>query len=264
MISDFILRALLGGVGVAAIAGPLGAFVVWRRLAFFGDSLSHSALLGVALGFLLGISLNLSVMIVCIAVTSGFLYFQQKPSLPSDTVLGILAHSSLALGLVLLSFAQGLRVDLLGYLFGDILAVTQQDLWLIYTIALITGLALWFLWRDLLLITINENIAAVEGVSVTRVKWLFMLLMALVVALAMKIVGVLLITALLIIPAATARQLSRTPLQMALLASFIGAISVIAGVYSSLLWDIPTGPAIVVSATLFFILSNFTTFLKKS
>ena len=250
---DFLLRALIGGIGVALVAAPLGAFVVWRRMSYFGATLSHSALLGVALGFLLGISLNVAVIAVCVAIALLLGLLQHQRHLASDTLLGILAHSSLAIGLVVLAFIEGLRVDLMAYLFGDILAITRADLgWIYLGGALVLG-GMVLLWRPLLAMTVHEELARVEGVPVRWVSTLFMLMIALVIAVAMKIVGILLITSLLIIPAAAARRLSRTPEQMAAMAAVLGVVSVSGGLWASLVWDTPAGPSIVVVAMLLFL-----------
>ncbi|OOG24786.1 hypothetical protein B1C78_08145 [Thioalkalivibrio denitrificans] len=249
---DFILRALAGGIAVALVAGPLGAFVVWRRMAYFGDTLAHSALLGVALGFLLGISLNLTVIALCTALAVLLVILQRQRRLASDTLLGILAHSSLSLGIVSVAFLEGVRIDLMGYLFGDILAVTRGDLVWIFVGGLAALVLLLLLWRPLLAMTVHEDLARVEGVPVMWVSLGFMVLIAVVIAVAMKVVGILLITALMIIPAATARRLAATPEQMALLAGGLGSLAVLGGVAGSLTWDTPTGPSIVVAAAALF------------
>ena len=145
---DFIVRAILAGIGVAMVAGPLGAFVVWRRMAYFGDTLSHSALLGVALGFLLGVDLNLAVVLLCVGVALVFVALQQQRRLAGDTLLGILSHSALSLGLVALAFLETVRVDLMGYLFGDILAVSLGDLAWIYGGGAVVLAAMVALWRS--------------------------------------------------------------------------------------------------------------------
>lgn len=250
---DFFLRAILAGAGIALVAGPLGCFLVWRRQAFFGAALSHSALLGVALGFLLGINLTLSIFTLCLLLAAVLVWLERERLLASDTLLGIIAHSALALGLVLLAFIEGIRVDLLAYLFGDVLAVSVEDLILIYVLAIVTITVLVLIWRSLLSLTVNEDLAEVEGVPVTRVRLVFTLLIAGTIAVGMKIVGILLIISLLIIPAATARRLSATPEQMAVIAVVIGALSVVTGLLGSLQWDLPAGPAIVVAATVCFI-----------
>ncbi|WP_018233642.1 zinc ABC transporter permease subunit ZnuB [Thioalkalivibrio thiocyanodenitrificans] len=250
---DFILRALMGGMAVALVAGPLGAFVVWRRMAYFGDTLAHSALLGVALGFLLGISMNLTVIALCTGLAVLLVLLQRQRRLASDTLLGILAHSTLSLGLVAVAFLEGVRIDLMGYLFGDILAVSQTDLAWIFGGGLLALLLLAVLWRPLLAMTVHEDLARVEGVPVMWVSLGFMLLIAVVIAVAMKVVGILLITSLMIIPAATARRLAATPEQMAVLAGVFGALAVAGGVAGSLQWDTPTGPSIVVAAAALFV-----------
>ncbi|MFS2125040.1 metal ABC transporter permease, partial [Pseudomonas sp. Pseusp97] len=190
--ADFLLNALLAGLALAVVAGPLGSFVVWRRMAYFGDTLSHAALLGVALGFLLDVSPTLAVTVGCVLLAVLLVTLQQRQPLAADTLLGILAHSTLSLGLVTLSFMKEVRVDLMAYLFGDLLAVSHTDLlWIVAGSALVLGLIGW-LWRPLLAITVHEELARVEGLPVTAIRLALMLLIAIVIAVAMKIVGVLL------------------------------------------------------------------------
>lgn len=252
---DFLLRALLAGLGVAVVAGPFGSFVVWRRLAYFGDTLAHSALLGVALGFLLHLNLTLGIVIVCQVLAVLLFLSQRQRQLAGDTLLGIFAHGSLSLGLVALAFMEDVRVDLLSYLFGDILAIAPADLvWIFGGGGLALALLVW-LWKPLLAITIHEDLARVEGVAVDRVNWAFLGLIALTVALMMKVVGLLLVTSLLIIPAATARRFSSGPEVMAALASLIGCLAVGGGLYGSWRWDTPAGPSIVVAACILFVLA---------
>jgi zinc transport system permease protein len=249
---DFMIRAVAGGCGIALLAGPLGSFVVWRRMAYFGDTLAHSALLGVALGFVLDVNPTLGVLAVCVALALLLVLLQQQRKLATDTLLGIVSHSSLSVGLVAIAFLETLRVDLISYLFGDILAVTGTDLLWIYgggALAL-TGLVL--IWRPLLAITVDEDLARVEGVPVLAIRLSFMLLIALVIAVAMKIVGILLITSLLIIPAATARRFARNPETMAALAALIGVSAVASGLYASLFWNLPSGPSVVIAAAMLF------------
>lgn len=254
---DFILYALLCGLGVALVAGPLGSFAVWRRMAYFGDTLAHSALLGVTFGLLLNINLNLAVAVGCLLLALLLVAMQQNRFLATDTLLGILSHSTLALGLVTVSLFSDSRVDLLAYLFGDILSANRQDVLAIWIISLAVLVVVILLWRPLLSITVHEELAQVEGVPVTRIRTILMLLMALIIAIAMKVVGVLLITALLIIPAAASRRLATTPEQMAVIASVLGCLSVGAGLLMSFHWDTPAGPSIVLSATSCFILTLF-------
>lgn len=250
---DFLWMALAAGMAVALVAGPLGAFAVWRRMAYFGDTLAHSALLGITFGLLLDINLNLAVTLGCLTLALILVGLQHKRFLATDTLLGILAHSTLALGLVCVSFFSETRIDLLAYLFGDILSVSLNDVIVITCIGAAVLIALFILWRPLLAITVHEELAHVEGIAVVPVRTALMLLMALVIAIAMKIVGVLLITALMIIPAAAARRLSYSPEQMAIVASCLGVLSVIVGLAASYYWDMPAGPAIVLAATGLFI-----------
>lgn len=251
---DFVIRALAAGILVALVAGPLGCFIVWRRMAYFGDTLAHSALLGIAFGLLLDINMQLAVVFACCALAVLLVLMERNKSLASDTLLGILAHSSLALGLVMLSFTP-VQVDLLSYLFGDLLTVSTRELWWIGGGALLAMVALYMTWNRLLAITLHEELARVEGLDVARLRLLLMLVMAVVVAVSMKIVGVLLITSLMIIPPATARHFARSPEQMAVGASLAGMLAVCGGVAVSWIWDTPTGPSIVVSAALLFVVS---------
>ncbi|MCK7547779.1 zinc ABC transporter permease subunit ZnuB [Marinobacter koreensis] len=259
VLNDFFWRALLGGLGIALVAGPLGCFVVWRRMAYFGDTLAHSALLGIALSFLFSLPLNLGVMIVCVVLALALVSLSRTRALATDTLLGILAHSALAIGLVVLSFMPHVRVDLTGLLFGDLLAMSRQDLLWIYLGAGIVILLLIKLWDGLLMSTIHEELARVEGVPVEKLRLVLMLMFSLVIAVAMKMVGVLLITALLIIPAATARRLARTPEHMVFLAIAFGCLAVGGGLTLSWYMDTPAGPSVVVTAFLAFLFTYGTT-----
>ena len=256
MLDDFMVRALLGGLGVALVAGPLGSFMVWRRMAYFGETMAHSALLGVALGLMLSVNITIMVVAVCALLAILLVALQRQRHLTSDTLLGILSHSALSLGLVALAFMESVRVDLMGLLFGDILTTTRADLLWIYGSGSIAIMLIIALWRPLLSLSVHEEIAQVEGVAVTKIKLVFMVLIATVIAVAMKIVGILLITSLLIIPPATARYFARSPEQMAFLAAVLGCLAIGVGLLGSVTWDIPAGPAIVVSAALLFVLSN--------
>lgn len=255
MLDDFFSRALVAGIGVALVAGPLGCFIVWRRLAYFGDTLSHAALLGVALAFLLEVNITLAVFAVSAFVSLALLLLQRRGSLSSDALLGLLAHSALALGLVALAFMTWVRMDLMGFLFGDILAVSRADIAVIYAGGVAVLVVLLAVWRPLFAATVNRELADAEGMRPDAANVVLMLLMATVIAISMKIVGVLLITALLIIPAATARRFSTGPEQMAIIAALVGAVAVLGGLFASLEWDTPSGPTIVVAALGLFVLS---------
>ncbi|MAY62042.1 MAG: hypothetical protein CML29_07505 [Rhizobiales bacterium] len=255
MLDDFFVRALLAGIGMAAVAGPLGCFIVWRRLAYYGDTLAHAALLGVALAFLLEINITLAVFAVAAFVSLALLALERRAGLSSDALLGILSHASLALGLVVLSTMAWLRVDLMGLLFGDILSVSRTDVAMIWLGGAAVLAVLAWIWRPLFAATVSPELAEAEGMDVTKANLVFMVLMAIVIAIAMKIVGVLLITAMLVIPAATARRFATGPEQMAILAGIFGVASVCLGLGASRLWDPQSGPAIVVAALCLFVLS---------
>ena len=256
MLDDFFSRALAAGIGVAIMAGPLGCFIVWRRMAFFGDTVAHAALLGVALGFFLTVDLTIGVFGVAIAVAVALSLLQQRQRhLPPDALLSILSHSTLSLGLVLIALMVTIRVDLIGYLFGDILAVSKADIGLIWAGALVVLLALAGIWRTLLADTVAGDVARAEGMATGYARLAFIVLLAVAIAMAMKLVGILLITSLLIIPAATARRFATTPEMMAVLAALTGAMAVVGGLFGSLRLDTPSGPSIVVAALGLFLLS---------
>ncbi|MEE8515098.1 MAG: metal ABC transporter permease [Alphaproteobacteria bacterium] len=253
---DFLFRALIAGFGVAIVAGPLGCLIVWRRLAFFGETLAHSALLGVALGVVLDAAVTPLILAVGLLVAVLMIAAERRSRLPTDTLLGILSHTALAAGLVAFAFAGAARVDLLAYLFGDILAVDATDIAWIYAGGGAVLAALAVLWRRLLAVTVHAELAEVEGVPVTALRFAFMALMALVIAVSIKIVGILLITSLLVIPAAAARGFARTPEQMALIAIGFGCMAVALGLGGSYVWDAPSGPMIVLAAALIFALTT--------
>ncbi|EKF73422.1 zinc ABC transporter permease [Alcanivorax hongdengensis A-11-3] len=252
---ELLLPPLLAGLAVALVAGPMGAFVVWRRMAFFGDTLAHGALLGAALGLAAGINIYLAVVAVCLGLAAVLTGLQRQRQLASDTLLGIVAHTTLALGVIAISLQQGIQVDLFAYLFGDLLAVGWHDAVALWSGALLILVMVLWRWRALLSITVSEELAQVEGVAVQRTRLLLMLLLALLIAGAIRTVGVLLITSLLVIPAASARRLTHTPAQMALVASLFGTVAVIAGLTVSWYADTPVGPSIVVAASSLFVLS---------
>ena len=252
----FLLNALLGGSGIALATGPLGCFVVWRKMAYFGDSLAHAALLGVALGLFLDLDPRLGILAACALFSLLLAALQAREGLAVDTLLGILAHTSLSGGLVALRFAEGVRVDLMGYLFGDVLSVATADLYWIYGGAAVALAATARLWRPLLAVTVHAELAEAEGMRPGRTRFCFLLIIALVIALAMQVVGILLVVSLLTIPAAAARRFARTPEGMAALAGAIGVLSVWTGLAASLHWDTPAGPSIVLAAAAAFAASR--------
>jgi len=253
MFEDFLFRAFVAGIGLAIITGPLGCFIVWRRLSYFGDTLAHSALLGVVIAYALSFNIILSVFVISGLISLSLLYLQKKTFLPSDALLGLLAHSVLAVGLVLLGILSFIRIDLMGLLFGDILSVNVNDLLIIWIGGCVVLVLLILIWRPLFAGTVNLELAKAEGLNPEIANTIFTLLIAAVIAISIKIVGILLITGLLIIPASASRNLSSTPIQMAIIASIIGVISVILGLYSSLTWNSSTGPTILSISLLIFI-----------
>ena len=255
---DILFYALISGYGIAVLSAPLGCLVIWRKMAYFGDTLAHSALLGVSLGLILDININLAVIFNSLAIASILVVFQEKQRMASDTLLGILAHSSLSIGLVAVSFSDNIRVDMMSYLFGDLLATGPSDLMWIYGGGAFVLTTLALLWKPLLSISIHAELAQVEGISVARYRLLLTLIMALVIAVSMKIVGVLLITSLMIIPAATAHRFAKTPEQMVIFAAVFGIFSVSGGLTMSWYFDSPVGPSVVTVSFILFLISLLT------
>ena len=251
MFDDFMIRATLAGIGVALAAAPLGCFVVWRRMAYFGDATAHAAMLGVALSLAMGMSVFVGTIAVALLMALIVTNLSGR-GYAMDTLLGVLAHSALAFGLVAVSFLSGVRIDLMAYLFGDILAVSKSDLMVIWGgAACVMGLIIWR-WSALLTATLNEELAYASGINPKREQLLLTLGLAITVAVAIKVVGVLLIAAMLIIPSAAARNLARTPESMAIFAAIIGSLSAVLGLRGAYVFDTPAGPTIVCVAALIF------------
>ena len=257
MFDDFFIRALFAGIGVAFVTGPLGCFVVWRRLSYFGDTLAHSALLGVTIAFSLEFNIALSVFITSSVVALFLIQLQKKTNLPGDALLGLLAHSSLGVGLVVISFLSFIRFDVMGLLFGDILAVNVNDLLVIWIGGALILIILKLIWKPLFASTVNYELAEAEGLNPERAKAIFTLLMAAIIAISIKMIGLLLITGMLIIPAAMARNISNSPKGMIIFSVIGGLLSVFLGLFSSLNFNTPSGPSIIVAALILFIISLF-------
>ena len=255
MFDDFIVRAFAAGIGLAFITGPLGCFIVWRRLSYFGDTIAHSALLGVVIAYALDFNLIIAVFVVSCLLAMSLLFLQRRTNLPDDALLGLLAHSVLAIGLVLLGILSFIRIDLMGLLFGDILSVNVTDLLFVWIGGGIVLIVLILIWRPLFAGTVNLELAKAEGLNPDLANAIFTLLIASVIAISIKIVGILLITGLLIIPASASRNLSSTPIQMAIISSIIGVASVVLGIQTSMIWNTPTGPTILTITLGVFILT---------
>lgn len=254
-LDDFLVRAILAGLGLVVASAPLGCFVVWRRMAYFGDATAHAAILGVALALAFNISIFAGVLAVALIMALAVSSLNGR-GFAMDTLLGVMAHSSLAFGLVAVSFVHGVRVDLMAYLFGDILAVGRADLAVIWVGAAVVSGLLYWRWSALLTTTLNPDLAMASGLSPKREQLILSLALALVVAVAIKVVGTLLIAAMLLIPAASARPFARTPERMAVVATLIGGIAVFGGIEGALAFDTPTGPTIVCVAALLFVCAN--------
>jgi len=255
MFDDFFIRALIAGVGIAIIAGPLGCLVIWRRLSYFGDTLSHSALLGVTLAYAFSINITLSVFVISSIVAILLINLQTRTKLAGDSLLGLLAHSTLAIGLVLIGFLSSIRFDLMGLLFGDILAVTTEDITLVWIGGIIILGILYYIWKSIFSATVNYDLAAAEGMRPEISNLIFTLLLAAVIALSIKMIGALLITGLLLIPAAIARNLSNSPKQMIIISVLAGIASVVIGLFTSLELNTSSGPSIIVVSLALFVLS---------
>jgi len=263
MLDGFFMRAVLASLGMALAAAPLGCFVVWRRMAYFGDATAHAAILGVCLGLALSLPITFGIVLTSIVMAllvTGF----QRHGYATDTLLGVMAHSSLAFGLVAATFFENIRIDLMAYLVGDILTVGKGDIVLIWCGALLVIGLLGWRWTALITATLNEELAYASGINPKKEQLILSLALAVVVAVAIKVVGVLLIAAMLIIPPATARLWAGTPETMAVMAAFLGGTSALGGLYISFYMDTPTGPTIICLASLIFVCANLGVFLRSS
>ena len=255
MFEEFMIRALASGLALSLVSGPLGCFILWKKMAYFGDTLAHSALLGVALALYLKIDALFGVFLIAVIISMLLISIRRLAIFSNDSALGILSHSALALGLIAISLSASGKVHLTSLLFGDILAVSWNDVWISLGVAAVILVILLVQWRSLVANTLSPEIAQVERMGFFGSELLFMVLCSGLVAIAMKITGVLLISALLILPAAIARLYARSPESMAVLAVVFGMASIIAGLALSLEFDLPSGPAIIAAAVVFFVAS---------
>jgi zinc transport system permease protein len=253
MISPFLINALIGGFGIAALAGLLGSFVLWKNMSYFGDALSHSALLGITIGILLNFNLTFSVIVIAAAFAFAFTHNSSRYS--SDTTLGVLSYSALSLAILLTSYSK-IKIDLIGYLFGDILAIDITDIYYLVLCAVVASSWIYYNWDRLILLALSEELLKADGVNTKRLKLGFSLILALFIAISFKIVGILLITAMLIIPSATSLIISRSPLQMVVFSIIIGCVSVVMGITAAIQFDFPTGPSIILSSLMCFLIIN--------
>jgi zinc transport system permease protein len=260
--NDFLILALVNISLISLLSGAMGCLLVWRRMAYFSETMAHSALLGITFSLMLEISMTLGILSVALFSSLIIALSESQKKLASDTVLGILSHVTLAIGMILYALQTDIRMDITSFLFGDILAMgPNQALGVMAVTPVILGLLFW-IWKDMLRITLDADLAQVEGVKVQRLRLLYTLMLALVIALGIQSVGILLITALLIIPAATARIFAQTPSQMALGATAISLLTGWLGIGLSYQFNLPTGPAIVVAAGGFFLLASLVGFKR--
>ena len=261
---ELLWPAWLAGCLIALAAAPLGSLLVWRKLAYFGDSLSHATLLGVALSLWLHVPVWGGLVAVCVMLALVLASLLGKQQLPSDALLMAVSTTTLSAGLVVIGGMDGVRVDLLSYLFGDLLSIGATDLPVLAGgLMAVLAIVIYF-WRDLLLAAIDEDLAAVEGLPVVKLRMLLLVLLALVVTVAMKAVGSLLITALLVMPTLVARPLVNTPTQMVLLAGLASMIAITMGLLSSFYWDTAVGASIILSIALLFIVVQIVVYIKEN
>ncbi len=254
MFESLIINTLIAGIGVAIVAGVVGCFIVWRNMAYFGDSLAHSSLLGIALGLVFGVGANIGVMAICLTFALLLVFLQQRKILATDTILGILSHSALSIGMVVISLLE-IKFHLHSYLFGDILTVMPSEILWIYVGGAFILSAIIINWSSLILMTISEDLAKSENIKTFAMQLLLMGVTAVFVAISIRVVGLLLITSMLIIPAASSRQIAKSPESMALISVILAIIAVIIGVFASFKFDTPSGPSIVSAASAIFIIS---------
>ena len=250
----FIQRALIASVMVGILCPFVGNFVVLRRMSFFADAISHSAFAGIATGALLGIDLSVSSVAVAILIALLIAFLSEKTSLSHDTVIGVAFSGAIATGMLIMGMLRGYRADLLTFLFGDILAITENDLLLIFAIGILTVAVLLICLKPFLQITFNRDLARVEGVNVRFFEYMLFLIIAIVITVSLKIIGIILVTSLLIVPAASAKNIASSMKRLFVLSSAFGVVSGIIGLACSVYLNTSSGPTIVlVSIGIFFL-----------
>ncbi|MHA0898761.1 iron chelate uptake ABC transporter family permease subunit [Candidatus Liberibacter solanacearum] len=262
MYNEFFIRALFAGIGIILSTGPLGCFIVWQRMTYFGDTIAHSALLGVAFSLMLNLPLPLCIFMVAALTSIILLQIQKSEFIASDAILGVITHSTISISLIMLSFMTWVNTDLTSFLFGDILAINTNDIIIIWSVGILNIVILIKIWKSLLATTVNYELAKAEGMQPEKVKLIFTMITALMISISIKFIGITLITSLLILPTVTARRFATSPENMVILTTVIGILGVILGLYGSLIFDTPSGPSIIITSLIFFILS-FLRALKK-
>jgi len=250
----FIQRALIASLIVGILCPFVGNFVVLRKMSFFSDAISHSAFAGIAVGALLGIDLSLSSLVVAILIAFFIAFLSEKTTLSHDTIIGIAFSGSIATGILIIGMLKGYRMDVFTFLFGDILAITRTDLVLLLLICIISIGVLTVFLKPFLQITFNRELARIEGINVRVFEYMLFFIIAVVVTVSLKIIGIILVTSLLIVPAAAAKNLASSMKHLFVLSCVFGIISGITGLLGSVYLNTPSGPTIVlVSIGIFFL-----------
>ena len=263
-LDDFLVRSVIAGLIMVAIAAPMGCLMVWQRLAFLSDTLGHAAVMGVGLGLLLEVTPVFGVLAVALLIVYSLNRVNSFNSALSETTLAIISHTGLAGGIILVGLLPAQSVNLEAILFGDLLATTRADLVRLLITTVVLLLLLLHHWRSFVAVSVSREIAQAEGIQVRKVQFLMYIMIALLVAVMMKVMGVLLIAAMLVIPTTSARLFSRSPEQMVAVSALYGLGALAGGIGSSFQFDWQTGPAIVVIATLLLLATLAITRIFKS
>ncbi|WCR53808.1 MAG: High-affinity zinc uptake system membrane protein ZnuB [Wolbachia endosymbiont of Ctenocephalides orientis wCori] len=253
---SFFINSLVAVIIISLVTGALGSFMIWQRLSYLGDSLSHSSLLGIALALIFKISPSISIMLIAI-IFAVLLSLNFNRLYSADTILNIVTNVVLSSSLILMSFLPSGNNSIINSLFGDILTLDQSDIILIFLTSIVVTVVLIFRWRYWLMISINQDLAIVEGININFVRLEFLVTLAIFIAVSAQLIGILLIAAFLLIPAASARLISKTPMQMIIVATFFSVISGISGLILSAGFDLLTGPAIILTSAVYLILAYF-------
>jgi zinc transport system permease protein len=255
----FIQRALIASVMVGILCPFIGNFVVLRKMSFFSDAIAHAAFAGIAAGLLLGIDMSISSVAVAVLIALIIAFLSEKTALSHDTVIGIAFSGAIAAGLLIIGMMKGYRADLFTFLFGDILAITGADLFLIFIVGVLTILILLIFFKPFLQITFNRDLARVEGINVRLFEYMLFIIIAVVVTISLKIIGIILVTSLLIVPAAAAKNIASSMKRLFMISCLFGVVSGIVGLVGSVYLDTASGPTIVMVSIVIF----FLTMLKR-
>jgi zinc/manganese transport system permease protein len=253
----FMQRAIVAGILLGILGGILGCFLILRRLSLFGDTLGHASMLGVVIGALFNLPEPWTLIIFMIIYGLGVVYLMERTNLESDTILGISLSASIALGTIGFNFLPGYRGNLLSILLGDILAIGNIDLILLGILLIITVISLYWCLPDQILLTLNADLAKVQGIPVQSYRYLFIILLSITIALTIRAVGILLINGFLLIPAATSRLICKQFIPFLWLSATMGAMSGIIGMIISGSFDLPSGPSIILVQIMGFLVGVF-------